>query len=572
MPPAEVPCPPLQEVGVGYLLQHVLAEGVVGQQLQPVEDGVLGLGLHLLVGLVEGLDGLFEDGLHPRPPLLPEALRHAHHRVGGAVPVGEDAGVQQVDAGGAGLVRQVDEAHAVDERLRDVFEDAGHQVGVGVYDDDGVRVPALGLLPQLVRDKMVHEGGLAHAGAGDVEVVAPEQVFGEADLPLGSCGGVADQRASPDALGGRAERPSAGTLHQGRLVAGSGRVPQAGGLADAQHAAPAEESGARGVEHLRVGKDGPDLAHLEAGACGVVEVAVGGGDLPEKLPGALRPRPGGHDGDDLKLGVEGDAGDLLPYQDGVLDALTGLLPAVPCPAADGQPQGRARRQERRLPYLAVLHPQVALEGGQSADAEDGHRHAVQLEGLGLERVGGFPRLHAGLLVCLVHVGLRPVGSQGAQQQPRHHALPLVEGRERAHEGDEGVGAGVEQVVVAEGAQREVLGAVGPEGDRPRLLPLARAQGVVLGVNLLDAGLGVVGGDLAAHHLVVEAAGHERHAVHVPGQLQGEGFGDGDGLEEVLDAEQGALPGPWRRHRQQDGTLLSFVAAKQDVLRVQLHEG
>ena len=298
--------------------------------------------------------------------------------------------------------------------LRDVFEDAGHQVGVGVYDHDGVRVPALGLLPQLVCDKMVHEGGLAHAGAGDVEVVTPEQVFGEADLPLRPCGGVAHQRAAPDALGRGAERPRAGPLHQGRLVAGSGRVPQAGGLADAQHAAPAEQAGACRVEHLRVGHDGPDPADLEAGACGVVEVAVGGGDLPEKLPGALRPRPGGHDGDDLKLGVEGGAGDLLLDEQRVLDALAGLLPAVPGEAADPQPQDRAHPQERRLPYLPVLHPQVALEGGQSADAQHGHRHPVHLQGLGLERVGGFPRLHAGLFVGLVHVGLGPVGAEGAQ--------------------------------------------------------------------------------------------------------------------------------------------------------------
>ena len=102
VPPAEVPGPPLQQVGIGDLLEHVLAEGLVGQQLQPVEDGVLLLGLHLLVGLVEGLDGLLQDGLHPRPPLLPEPFCHPDHRVGGAVPVGEDAGVQQVDAGGSG--------------------------------------------------------------------------------------------------------------------------------------------------------------------------------------------------------------------------------------------------------------------------------------------------------------------------------------------------------------------------------------------------------------------------------------------------------------------------------------
>ena len=84
----------------------------------------------VLVGLVEGLDGLFEDGLHPRPPLLPEALRHPDHRVGGAVPVGEDAGVEQVDAGGAGGVRQVYDAHPVREGVGDVFEDAVNEIGV----------------------------------------------------------------------------------------------------------------------------------------------------------------------------------------------------------------------------------------------------------------------------------------------------------------------------------------------------------------------------------------------------------------------------------------------------------
>ncbi len=222
--------------------------------------------------------------------------------------------------------------------------------------------------------------------------------------------------------------------------------------------------------------------------------------------------------------------------------------------------------------FAVLHPQVALQGGQRPDAEDGHGHAVHLQGLGLVGVGGLPRLHAGPLVGLLHVGLGPVGSQGAQEQPRHHPLPLLEGGERAHEGDEGVGAGVEQVVVSEGAKGHVLGADGPQRDRPRLLCLAHVQGVVCGVNLADAGLGVVGGELAAHHLVVEAAGHEGHAVHVPGQLQGEGLGDGDGAEHVLHAQQRALPGARRRHRQQDGGLLLCVVSKKQVLGVQIHGG
>ena len=298
-------------------------------------------------------------------------------------------------------------------------------------------------------------------------------------------------------------------------------------------------------------------------------MAVGGGHRSQKLPGPLRLGVRGHDGDDLKLGVEGDTGDLLLDEQGVFHPLAGLLPAPPSPAACGQPQDHSRPQERRLPYLPVLHPQVSLQGRQRPHAQDGHRHAVHLQGLGLVGVGGLPGLHAGPLVGLLHVGLRPVGTEGAQQQTRHHALPLVEGRQSAHQGDEGVRAGVEQVVVPEGPQGDVLGAVGPQRDRPRLLALVEAQGIVLRLHLLDACLEVVGRELAPHHLVVQAAGHQNHAVHVPGQLQGEWFGHRDGLEEVLHAQQGALPGPRRRHRQQDGAFLLFVVSKQDVLRVQL---
>ena len=238
------------------------------------------------------------------------------------------------------------------------------------------------------------------------------------------------------------------------------------------------------------------------------------------------------------------------------------------PAAS--PRAVPTPRQRRLPYLPVLHPQVALEGGQRADAEHGHRHPVHLQRLGLEGVGGLTRLHARPLVGLVHVALRPVGAEGSQHQPGHHSLSLVEAGERPHKGDEGIGAGVEQVVVPEGAQGNVLGAVGPQDHAPCLLPLSEAQRIVVIVHLSYAGLGVVGRELASHHLVVEAAGHQGHAVHVPGQLQGEGFGDGDGLEQVLDAQKGALPRPGRRDRQQDGAFLRFsIGSKQDVLRVQL---
>ncbi len=227
------------------------------------------------------------------------------------------------------------------------------------------------------------------------------------------------------------ERSGARALHQGRLIACSGRVPQAGDLLDAQDAAPAEQAGACRVQHLRVGRGWPDFADLEARPGGVVEVAVGGGHRPQELTGPLGPRPGGQYGGDLNLGVEGDAGHLLLDEEWVLDALARLPPAVPCPSTDGQSQGCARPQQGGLPYLAVLHPKVALEGGQRADAEHGHRDAVHLERLGLEGVGGFPRLHAGPLVGLVQVCLGPVGAEGAQHQPRHDALTLVDVGESA---------------------------------------------------------------------------------------------------------------------------------------------
>ena len=77
-PAAEVPRPPLQQVGVRNLLQDLLAELPVREQAQPVEDGVLLVrsGGRVGVGLVQGLDRLLEDGLHARSPLLPQPLRH----------------------------------------------------------------------------------------------------------------------------------------------------------------------------------------------------------------------------------------------------------------------------------------------------------------------------------------------------------------------------------------------------------------------------------------------------------------------------------------------------------------
>ena len=62
-------------------------------------------------------------GLHPRPPLLPHPVGHPHHRVGGAVPVGEHLRVQQIDARRTFVVAQVDEPHPVDDALGDVLQE-----------------------------------------------------------------------------------------------------------------------------------------------------------------------------------------------------------------------------------------------------------------------------------------------------------------------------------------------------------------------------------------------------------------------------------------------------------------
>ena len=276
MPVVEVPRPPLHQVGVVDFPQDLGPELAVGQWLQSVQDGVLLPVVLPLVGLVEGLDRVLQDGLHPRPPLLPQPLGDAHHRVVGAVPVGEDAGVQQVDAGSAGFVGQVDELHPVHQGLGHLGQDALHQVGVGVYDDDGVAVPARRLLPELVGDYVLHQGGLAHAGPGHVEVVAVEQVIGEVDLAGDAAGGVAHRGAGPDAPGRGGQRPGAGPLHQGRLVALPRRVPQGGRLPDAQDAALAEQPRSGRVQ-VGSGQDGIDAADPELGSSGVVVVAVGCG-------------------------------------------------------------------------------------------------------------------------------------------------------------------------------------------------------------------------------------------------------------------------------------------------------
>ena len=424
---------------------------------------------------------------------------------------------------------------------------------------------------QLVGDDVVHQGGLAHAGAGHVEVVTAQQVLGEANLPGLPAGGVAHQGA----LGGAADRgqqgPGAGAFHQRSLVPLAGRVPQGRRLSHPQDAALAEQTRSGGVQTVR-GNQWLYVANLELGPGGMIEVAVGGGHPFQQFLGPLETAPFRQDGHHLQLGFEGDAGDLLPYQDGVVDPAAGLLPAPPAPACHGQAQDGTRAQERCLQVLAVLHPQVALQGGQRPRAQHGHGDAVQLQGLGLVGVGGIGPLLARVLEGLLLVSLGPVGTEGAQQQAGDQPLAGPQVAERPQEGDEGVGAGVQQVVVPESAQGHELRPAGAEGQAPGLLPRVQPQRVVPGRYLADAGLGVVGGQLSLDHLPVQAAGHQGDAVGVTGQFQGEGFGDGDGLEQVLHAQQGPLAGARRRHRQQRRGPPVPGVAEDNFLHVDIHTG
>ena len=106
------------------------------------------------------------------------------------------------------------------------------------------------------------------------------------------------------------------------------------------------------------------------------------------------------------------------------------------------------------------------------------------------------------------MGLGPVGTQGAQQQAAQDPLTGAQRGQRSDDGQQGVGTGVQQVVVPEGAQGHVLRPAGAEGQAPRLLAPVDEDGVLLHRHLADAGLGVVGGELAAYHLAVLAAGQQ----------------------------------------------------------------
>ena len=86
------------------------------------------------------------------------------------------------------------------------------------------------------------------------------------------------------------------------------------------------------------------------------------------------------------------------------------------------------------------------------------------------------------------------------------------------------------------------------GQAPFAIP--KAQGGVLVRDLMDPGLGVVGRQLLLHVGTLPAAGQRGDSLGFAGDLQGEGFGDGDDVKQVLHPQQGPLLLAGRRDRQQ----------------------
>ena len=91
-----------------------------------------------------------------------------------------------------------------------------------------VAVAAGRLLAQLVRDDVALQGRFARPRAGDVEMVAVQEVRREADLARHVSGGVTDHGALSERVARGQQQLDGRTLQRVRLVRGSGRMPEPG--------------------------------------------------------------------------------------------------------------------------------------------------------------------------------------------------------------------------------------------------------------------------------------------------------------------------------------------------------
>ena len=470
--------------------------------MQTVQDGVLLLTSDRLVavGLVEALEDVLEDALHPGPPLLPEVFHHLEDVVSGPVPVGEQLGVQEVDAGDPLVVGKVYQVHLLHQLPGDQGQQRADQVAVGVDDHDGVGVLTLGLATHLVGEDVLHQGGLSHAGLGDVEVVLAKQVVGEEDLPvLAVAGGLADGRALPYSPGEGRQQPGPRPLHEWHLLLAHGEVPQRGYLPGVQDAPPLPGP-ASGQGHGVVRHTVRFCVFFESVAGGQVVVVVSRGDAAQHALGPVSSRIPGHDGGDPELRQVGGTRDLLLHQ-AVVVKTTCLLVEGSDKGNRGDDGTRNRRvQQHGRQYVSVLDPQVVPQpqGDEPQHRDEGDTLPKQSSRLVL--VGGVQDRRKGRHQGPTLVSGGPVRRQRVQYQPGHQPLALVHRAESAQHGQHGVGADVEKVVVPEGAQGEPLRPRQGQDPGDGGLPVAQRQGVVLARRLLHPGLGIVDGDLAAHGL------------------------------------------------------------------------
>ena len=254
------------------------------------------------------------------------------------------------------------------------------------------------------------------------------------------------------------------------------------------------------------------------------------------------------DSGDLQLGLVGDAGHLLLDEQRVLVLApgAGLLDSPPCPAHQGRQGRHAQAQEDRLPGLPVPYPEVCLQHRQGQQRQNRHGRCVGAVYPALGGGGGRVGIVSGPGVGLLLIAPGPLRPQGKQPQPGHHPLPLLQVGQGADDGDEGVGAPVQQVVVPEGAHGQVLWSPEQQVHGPRLLPPSQPQGVFFQGDIVHPGLGVVNAQLLADEGALPAPDQQGDPARVPGDLQREGFGDGDGAQQVLHAQHGTLPRAGRR--------------------------
>ena len=202
VPAPEVPRPPLKQVGVVQLRQDRVAERVVGQQPQPVQDGVL-----LVLGPVVGcslaswrvltvcsrMDCILGPHWSQRP-LATRTTESAVRSRSEKIRVSRRLMPGDRDSSARSISRTLPAISSGACSRRPSTRSAWGSTTT-------MASPSLPAAFSLILwdTRWCMSVDLPMACAGDVEVVSPEQIFGEAYLPGSARRRVSHERASPDA-------------------------------------------------------------------------------------------------------------------------------------------------------------------------------------------------------------------------------------------------------------------------------------------------------------------------------------------------------------------------------------